>query len=194
MGVAYVTIGGKRKSYAKGTTYLQIAQEYQSQYENDIVLVSVDGKLRELYKTVDRDCCVDFVTTAEKPGMQAYQRSAKLIMLKAFYDIVGKGRIKEIVVNFSVGKGLFVEVKGDFVVTEELLARVKKKMWDYVKQEIPIMKRSVNTDEAVQLFTRHGMHDKASLFKYRMASRVNLYSIGGYEDYFYGYMAQNTLI
>ena len=192
MGVAYVTIGGKRKSYAKGTTYLQIAQEYQSQYENDIVLVSVDGKLRELYKTVDRDCCVDFVTTAEKPGMQAYQRSAKLIMLKAFYDIVGKGRIKEIVVNFSVGKGLFVEVKGDFVVTEELLARVKKKMWDYVKQEIPIMKRSVNTDEAVQLFTRHGMHDKASLFKYRMASRVNLYSIGGYEDYFYGYMAQNT--
>lgn len=192
MGLAYVTIGGKRKSYAKGTTYLQIAQEYQSQYENDIVLVSVDGKLRELYKTVDRDCCVDFVTTAEKPGMQAYQRSAKLIMLKAFYDIVGKGRIKEIVVNFSVGKGLFVEVKGDFVVTEELLARVKKKMWDYVKQEIPIMKRSVNTDEAVQLFTRHGMHDKASLFKYRMASRVNLYSIGGYEDYFYGYMAQNT--
>lgn len=192
MGLAYVTIGGKRKSYAKGTTYLQIAQEYQSQYENDIVLVSVDGKLRELYKTVDRDCCVDFVTTAEKPGMQAYQRSAKLIMLKAFYDIVGKGRIKEIVVNFSVGKGLFVEVKGDFVVTEELLARVKNKMWDYVKQEIPIMKRSVNTDEAVQLFTRHGMHDKASLFKYRMASRVNLYSIGGYEDYFYGYMAQNT--
>jgi uridine kinase len=25
-----------------------------------------------------------------------------------------------------------------------------------------------------------------------MASRVNLYSIGGFEDYFYGYMAQNT--
>lgn len=188
----YVTIGGTQRQYAIGTTYLQIAQEYQPRYDNDIILVSVDGKLRELYKTVDRDCTVEFVTAAQKPGMQAYQRSAKLIMLKAFFDIVGKDQIQEITVEFSVGKGLFVEARGNFVLNQELLDRVKKKMREYVEQELPIRKRSVNTDEAVSLFERHGMYDKASLFKYRMASRVNLYSIGGFEDYFYGYMVQNT--
>ncbi len=188
----YVTIGGTQRQYAIGTTYLQIAQEYQPRYDNDIILVSVDGKLRELYKTVDRDCTVEFVTAAQKPGMQAYQRSAKLIMLKAFFDIVGKDQIQEIAVEFSVGKGLFVEARGNFVLNQELLDRVKKKMREYVEQELPIRKRSVNTDEAVSLFERHGMYDKASLFKYRMASRVNLYSIGGFEDYFYGYMVQNT--
>ncbi len=190
--VKNITIGGEQKKYPIGTSYLQIAQEYQSQYENDIVLVSVDGKLRELYKTVDRDCALEFITTAEKPGMQAYQRSAKLIMLKAFYDIVGQDRIEKIAVDFSVGKGLFIEARGDFELTQELLDRVKRKMYEYVSQELPIMKRSVNTDEAVALFERHKMYDKASLFKYRMASRVNLYSIGGFEDYFYGYMVQNT--
>lgn len=188
----YITIGGEEKKYAEGTSYLQIAQEYQPLYENDIILVSVDGKLRELYKTVDRDCALEFVTTAQKPGMQAYQRTAKLIMLKAFFDIIGRERIKKITVDFSVGKGLFVEAEGDFELTGELLDRVKKKMREYVSQEIPVMKRSVNTDEAVVLFESRGMYDKASLFKYRMASRVNLYSIGGFEDYFYGYMAQNT--
>lgn len=188
----YVIIGGKRKGYAAGTTFLQIAQEYQDQYDNDILLVSADGKLRELHKTVDEDCTVEFITAADKPGMQAYQRSAKLIMLKAFYDIVGKDRVEKITVQFSLGRGLFVEVKGDVAVTDELLARVKRKMEDYVAQELPIMKRSVNTDQAVNLFTRHGMEDKASLFKYRMASRVNLYSLAGFEDYFYGYMVQNT--
>lgn len=188
----YVTIGGRCKEYQAGTTYLQIAQEYQPQYENDIMLVSVDGKLRELHKTVERSCSLEFVTAAEKPGMQAYQRSAKLILLKAFYETVGKERIEKLSVDFSVGKGLFVNAKGDFTLTQELLDRVKRRMQDYVEQEIPIMKRSVNTDEAVGLFERRGMHDKASLFKYRMASRVNLYSIGGFEDYFYGYMAQNT--
>ncbi|MCI8981235.1 MAG: nucleoside kinase [Hungatella sp.] len=188
----YITIGGEEKKYAEGTSYLQIAQEYQPLYENDIILVSVDGKLRELYKTVDRDCALEFVTTAQKPGMQAYQRTAKLIMLKAFFDIIGRERIKKITVDFSVGKGLFVEAEGDFELTGELLDRVKKKMREYVSQEIPVMKRSVNTDEAVALFESRGMYDKASLFKYRMASRVNLYSIGGFEDYFYGYMAQNT--
>ena len=188
----YVTIRGERKEYATGTTYLQIAQEYQPLYENDIMLVSVNGKLRELHKTLDRECTLEFITTAEKPGMQAYQRSAKLIMLKAFYEIVGKDQIEKLSVDFSLGKGLFVDVKGNFQLTQELLDRVKRKMTEYVDQEIPIMKRSVNTDEAVGLFERHGMYDKASLFKYRMSSRVNLYSIGGFEDYFYGYMAQNT--
>ena len=86
----YVTIRGERKEYATGTTYLQIAQEYQPLYENDIMLVSVNGKLRELHKTLDRECTLEFITTAEKPGMQAYQRSAKLIMLKAFYEIVDR--------------------------------------------------------------------------------------------------------
>ena len=128
----YVTIGGTQRQYAIGTTYLQIAQEYQPRYDNDIILVSVDGKLRELYKTVDRDCTVEFVTAAQKPGMQAYQRSAKLIMLKAFFDIVGKDQIQEIAVEFSVGKGLFVEARGNFVLNQELLDRVKKKMREYV--------------------------------------------------------------
>ena len=161
----YITIGGEEKKYAEGTSYLQIAQEYQPLYENDIILVSVDGKLRELYKTVDRDCALEFVTTAQKPGMQAYQRTAKLIMLKAFFDIIGRERIKKITVDFSVGKGLFVEVEGDFELTGELLDRVKKKMREYVSQEIPVMKRSVNTDEAVALFESRGMYDKASLFR-----------------------------
>ena len=36
------------------------------------------------------------------------------------------------------------------------------------------------------------MYDKAKLFQYRRVSRVNIDSIGNFEDYFYGYMAQNT--
>ncbi len=137
----YVTIRGERKEYATGTTYLQIAQEYQPLYENDIMLVSVNGKLRELHKTLDRECTLEFITTAEKPGMQAYQRSAKLIMLKAFYEIVGKDQIEKLSVDFSLGKGLFVDVKGNFQLTQELLDRVKRKMTEYVDQEIPIIDR-----------------------------------------------------
>ena len=85
-----------------------------------------------------------------------------------------------------------MEPKGDFVLTEELLDQVRAKMREYVDKKLPIMKRNVHTDDAVELFARHRMYDKAQLFKYRRVSRVNIYSIGGFEDYFYGYMAQNT--
>ena len=190
--MAVVTIGGEKKEYAVGTTYLSIAEEYQPQFDNDIILFFVNGKLCELHKKVTGDCTISFVTTKDKPGLQTYQRSAPLIMQKAFYEIVGVEHIEKISVDFSIGKGFFVEPRGDFELTDELLEAVKAKMREYVEARLPIMKRNVNTDEAVELFTRHRMYDKARLFQYRRVSRVNIYSIGNFEDYFYGYMAQNT--
>ena len=87
---------------------------------------------------------------------------------------------------------VFVEARGDFTLNQELLERVKAKMQEYVDQEIPILKRSISTDDAIERFHRHRMYDKERLFRYRRVSRVNVYSIDGFEDYFYGYMVPNT--
>lgn len=190
--MAFVTIGGIKKEYEEGTSYLDIAKDHQSEFENDIVLVFVNGKLAELHKKVTGDCTIEFVTTADKPGMQTYHRSAILLMLKSFYEVVGAENIEKVAIDFSLGKGLFAQPKGDFVLNQDLLNRVKAQMREYVEAEIPIMKRNVHTDEAVELFHKHRMYDKEKLFKYRRVSRVNIYSIGGFEDYFYGYMVQNT--
>ncbi len=187
-----VFIEGEEKEYEAGTRLYEIAKEYQPGYPHDIILASVNGKLTELHKKVKKDGRIRFITTAEKPGMQTYQRSATLILLKAFYEEVGAKRIEKVSVDFSVGKGFFVDARGDFALTQELLDRVKARMREYVRRELPIMKRSMNTQDAVELFEKHGMHDKARLFSYRRVSRVNVYNLDGFEDYFYGYMAQNT--
>ena len=34
----HIEIGGEQKQYAQGTTYLDIAKEYQKEYPDDIVL------------------------------------------------------------------------------------------------------------------------------------------------------------
>lgn len=190
--MAYVSIGEEVREYPSGTTFLQIAQEYQHRYEYDILLVSMNGKLRELHKTVSQDCTLEFITGKEKPGIQTYHRSVTLLMLKAFYEVIGAGQIEKVSVEFSVGKGYFIQPKGSFTLTGEILELVKEKMHDYAEQKLPVMKRSVNTDDAIELFHRHGMYDKEKLFCYRRVSRVNIYNIGGFEDYYYGYMVQNT--
>lgn len=190
--MALVTIGNVTKEYPNGTTYLEIAEEYQPQYDDDILLVRVNGKLRELHKKVKFDCSLEFFTGCDQPGIQTYHRSATFLMLKAFYDVVGAENIEKVTVDFSLGKGYYIEPHGDFTLTRELLARVKERMKEYVDEKIPIMKRSENTDDAIELFHRHRMYDKERLFRYRRVSRVNIYSIGGFEDYYYGYMVQNT--
>ena len=189
--MAQVKIHGITKEYPEGTTWMEVVREHQKGYEYDILLVRVNGKLQELHKQV-KDCELSFVTARDKPGMSAYQRSASLMMLKAFYSVAGAGNVEKLMIDFSIGRGFFVEARGNFVLNQEFLDAVKAKMREYVERKIPIMKRSVSTDDAIELFEKLGMYDKARLFRYRMVSRVNIYSIDGFEDYYYGYMVQNT--
>lgn len=190
--MALVTIGEEVKEYPVGTPFLEIARAYQHLYDNDILLVSVNGKLRELKKKVKKDCVLTFLTGLDQPGIQTYQRSATFLLMKAFYDVVGADRIQEVTVDFSLGKGYYMKPEGHFCLNQQLIDQVKAKMKEYVKQRIPIEKRSVNTDEAVELFHKSRMYDKARLFRYRRVSRVNLYSLNGFEDYYYGYMVPDT--
>ena len=190
--MAVVKANGIGKVYPEGTTYLEIARDFQDQYENDILLVRVNGKLRELDKTLTEDSEISFITAEGNAGYKTYERSAIFLMLKAFYEVVPREKIRKIQIDFALGNGIYGELVGDVPVDEKLLLKVKAQMEKLRDAAIPVKKRSINTDDAVELFGKHGMHDKEQLFQYRRASRVNIYSIGEFEDYFYGYMVPDT--
>ena len=99
--MALVKIHGITKEYPEGTTWMEVAGEHQKEYEYDILLVRVNGKLQELHKQV-KDCELSFVTAKDKPGMSAYQRSASLMMLKAFYSVACTCTIVRLPILYSV--------------------------------------------------------------------------------------------
>lgn len=186
------TINGEKKTYTSGIRLSKIAQEYQKSEKYPIILTTVDGKLRELHKTLKKDAVVEFVTTADGAGHRSYQRSACLLLLKAIYDLEGKGCENHVVLHYSMGAGLYFTMPGSIKPDEAFLGRVKEQMRKIADAEIPIMKRSVSTDQAIKLFRKHRMYDKAKLFQYRRVSEVNIYSIEEFEDYLYGFMAPHT--
>lgn len=187
-----VTINGEKKEYPAGISYWEIAKDYQGGEDAPVILVTVNGKLRELHKHLKKDCTLGFVTTKDAIGHNAYVRSATFILLKAIYDVAGKKNLEKTVVHYALGNGLYFTMEGGTAITEEFLVSVKKRMEELVKKELPIVKRSVGTDEAIALFHKHHMYDKEKLFRYRRVSRVNIYSIESFEDYFYGFMACHT--
>ena len=187
-----VTVDGVERSYPAGTTYRTVAADVQKDYAHDILLVNRDGKLCELHKTVDRDCTLKMVTAEDKPGIQTYERSAVLLMLRAFYDVVGRENVERVTVEFSIGHALFIRAKGKLTLDQALLDRVEERMRELADQALPLEKRSVPTDDAVELFGKTGMRDKARLLSFRINSRVNIYTLDGFSDYFYGYMVPDT--
>ena len=186
-----VQIGEEIYQYEKGTTYREIALAHQKDYDNDIVLVFVNKKLQELRKTLKADCEMQFVTTGEQIGYATYKRSMNLLLVKAIYDVCDHAPETKVRIHFSVSDGLYCTVEGA-VVNTEFLEKVKVRMQEMIRRDIPINKRTVDTDDAVALFRQYGMEDKEKLFAYRRVSKVNLYSINEFEDYFYGYMVPSA--
>ena len=179
-------------TYDEGTTFETIAKEFQSQYKNTIVLGCEKNRLFELKKTLKRDCELKFITTGDSVGNQTYKRSLCLMLVKAIHDICNHDKSCKVRIDFSVDKGYYCTVSGGVVINEEFLAAVKRRMLEMVEAKMPIEKRSVHTDEAVALFKQHGMHDKERLFEYRRVSKVNIYSMNEFEDYYYGYMVPDA--
>lgn len=187
-----VTIDGVTKEYEQGTTYLEISKDYQSQFKHEIILVLMNGRLRELFKTLKEDCTIQFITLGEDAGRKTYVRGLIFVMLRAIYRVLGHDNIDEVRVEHSIGSGLYCELDGKVSVDASLMDKVKEEMKSIIARDIPFMKRSIATAEAAELFHQYHMYDKEKLFRFRRVSSANLYNLDGFEDYFYGYMPAST--
>lgn len=183
-----VTVGGVDRQYPVGTTYEEIASQYQEQYDGLIALVSVDGKIRELSKRVTKDCRVEFFTLRDDVGHKTYVRTATMVMLKAVADTAGAENAQKCRVGYTIGHGYYIRTFDGFHLSPELIYKIRERMRELVQEKMPIVKRAYPLAEAMELFKAQGMKDKEKLFRYRRSSSVNIYEMEGYFDYYYGYM------
>lgn len=187
-----VKINGEERQYPQGATYEDVANDYQQEYENLIALAARDGKIRELFKKLTRDCEVTFFTLKDDVGNKTYVRSATMLFLKAVFDVYGREAAQSCRVEFAIGNGSYISPKGKINVTEENAAKIRNRMRELVEAKTPFLKRSYSLDNAMELFRKEGMKDKEKLFRYRRGSFVNIYEMDGYYDYYYGYMLPNA--
>ncbi len=186
-----ININGEAKEYPKGTTFEEIAREYQKSYVHRIAAVIYNGKIRELMKTVKKDGDLTFITFADNIGFKTMRRTAVMMLLKAINDVAGSKKQSLTKVEFAIGSGIFCSIRGTEV-TDELVRKISDRMAELAAEAIPISKKVYPLDEAIEIFKKQGMTDKVSLLKYRRSSEINIYRLGDFYDYFYGYMLPNT--
>ena len=174
----------------KGATLQEVASKVQSQYPYPIMLAKLDNHFKELCTSIEHDLVdVEFVHLGEKDGMRVYQRSATFLLIAAAKRFIPSCHI---IVNHHIAGGYFCEFADEQDCSKENIAAIEKIMYEMVEEALPIKKEVVTVDEALKVFDVEDMQDKKKLFKYRRTSTVNIYSLDGVKDYFYGYMTTNT--
>lgn len=122
------------------------------------------------------------ITYNHHEGYRIYQDTAIFILAKAFYTLLGNQH--SLVVEHSIGDGVFCEVFNAERFTEQDCARVKAEMQKIVANDIPIDRIEVKTDEALDIFNAMGRKDIVKNLKYSYRESVSIYRCGKYYDSF----------
>ena len=194
-----ILVNGKRKDIREDTRLYELAAAFQGEYDSPIVLAEVDGKLRELFHRLSYDFPekeeeihrVSFVTVHDNVGYETMRRSLSMLFLAAVKRVYGDaaGRV---ILHFSFGSGFYYTIEGMDGVDQAFLENVTACMLEMARAGLRFEKRSIPIETAKRLFLKYGMTDKAMLFRTRLSSSVNVYSLGGYKDYYYGFMLYDT--
>ena len=186
-----IVVEGKEYQYPKDTLIEEVALDLYEDAKTRITLSIYNGMLRELNTPITEEGEIIFEDAGTVNGMRTYKRSVIFLLQKALDDMFGSTP-HELYVLYSISHGYYCELRDENEITEDFLNRLKKRMFELVKQDIPLKKSSVKTGCARKIFGSNGMKNKERLLYYRKDSYTNIYDLDGTIDYFYGYMVPST--
>ena len=129
---------------------------------------------------------VQLLCYSDPSGKDVYARTAQFVLFLAIRQLWPNARAK---MHCTVGPALFVEVfdAEDFS-AEQLKAHVAR----LVAQDIPLLRRRVSLETAIEHYNACGQDDKGRLLAWRSESYFDEYYHGDFSDYYYGELAPTT--
>lgn len=176
-------------SVEKGISCIELIEKCELKSEVPIVLVKINGVLKELSTCIEENCTVEFVDITSKAGMMCYIRGLQFVLIKAVNEVFPRCKIT---IEHSLSKGLFGEIEKNPPLVIDDVYDVKKKMDEIINSNIKIVKKKLPRVEAIKLFKEAGMEDKVSLLSTVNQEKVTIYALDDSYDYFYGPMVYST--
>ena len=123
---------------------------------------------------------------ADPSGKDVYDRTVQFVLFLALRQLWPQARAK---MNCTVGPALFIEVcgAGDFCAR-----KLKQRVAELVRQDIPLLRRRITKEQAIEQFRACGQLDKARLLQWRTEAYFDQYSHEDFADYYYGELAPST--
>ncbi len=118
-------------------------------------------------------------------GREAYTRTVQFVLFLALHQLYPGVTAK---MNFTVGQGVYIEVACEDFSVDALKTRVS----ELIAQDIPLLRKRISTQEAIDYFKKDGQEDKARLLSWRTVPHFDVYTYGDFVDYYYGEMMPST--
>lgn len=176
----------KKYVYPRGTSLLEISKDFQSEFQDKIIISIVDGAITELGTNLFSNATVDFYDKNSEIGNKVYEAGLLFILIKSFKDLYNE----KIKISHSIDKGIYIQ--SNKTITEKVLDEVKNKMEEMIKANLSIDKLLINRKEAIKYYQKIKEFDKVELLKYNTNTNINLYKLDNTYDYFFNPLPVST--
>ncbi len=182
--MAQITIqlpDGTTREYPAGVTSMEIAQSIGEGLARQTVVAKVDGELVDVQKNIDNDAQVELVTLASDEGLEVYRHTAAHVMAQAVKDLFGKE--VQVTIGPAVKDGFYYDFYCEnHTFTPEDFERIEARMKEVIKENLPIVRSEMSSDDAIALFKEMGEDFKVELIEDLGAETVSLYRQGDFVD------------
>ncbi len=177
------------KEFPEGSSLLDIYKGFGLNIPYGPVSAKVNNKVEGLTYKAFNNKDVEFLDIRSASGMRTYVRSLCFVLAKAVDELFPKGEIQ---IQHPVSKGYFFTLRIGREITLEDVTAIRNRMKEIVAENIPFRRKECRTEEAVKLFNKKGMYDKAKLLKTTGQLYTFYYMLGDTVDYYYGSLLPST--
>lgn len=171
---------GKEKEFESAVSLADAAKAISNSLGKNALVAKVNGELTDLRDPIVDGAEVEFFTKEDPEGLFTLRHTASHVMAQAIQHLFPG-------VKFAIGPaiddGFYYDLDSDHVFSQEDFAAIEKEMSKIAKENIPLVKKVLPRDEALQYFTDKGQDYKVMLIEdLPEEETISLYEQGDFTD------------
>ena len=171
---------GKDLTFQSKVTGLEVAEKISKSLSKQALVVSVDGQLKDLTHTIERDCSIKILTSKDNEGLETIRHDTAHILAMAVQELFPG---TQVTIGPVIENGFYYDFARKEPFTEEDLNKIENKMKEIIDRNEPTTREIWDRDKAIAHFKDKGEIYKAEIIKsIPKGEEVSIYFHGKWHD------------
>ncbi|MUU09025.1 MAG: threonine--tRNA ligase [Dialister invisus] len=153
---------GKELHFENEVTLFEAAKKISNSLAKDVLVAKVDGELTDIRNNITDGTQVEFFTKADKEGLFTLRHTAAHVMAQAIQHLYPGTKFA---IGPAIDDGFYYDLESDHVFSQEDFAAIEKEMAKIAKANLPIEKKILSRNEALEFFRSRNQDYKIILIQ-----------------------------
>lgn len=153
---------GKELHFENEVTLFEAAKKISNSLAKDVLVAKVDGELTDIRNNITDGTQVEFFTKADKEGLFTLRHTAAHVMAQAIQHLYPGTKFA---IGPAIDDGFYYDLESDHVFSQEDFAAIEKEMAKIAKANLPIEKKILSRNEALEFFRSRNQDYKVILIQ-----------------------------